>query len=292
MNGEERDLRPLSSYLEFGLRLHLEDFAQLTGGALLVYVPVSLILTMIMPPFPTFEEITQSTGGVMAVISRVVGALILLRVALNFVIILILLRVDARRSQGQSVWDFPAAFARLWPVALVDLSYVIGVHMAGLLIFMGSFLAAGGLVGKNFLTLPIAMTVTAFLILGPAIRYYFASYLMLFRGGGFAEVFQGSAAISSGGERLILSLVAVFLGIWFLLLAVVQRLFGAGFLGQILLQASMMTFYIPYFITSYLLFLDLASPEAKSSPAGGGELPDVADSPEADREEDSPRRDS
>ena len=46
----EKRFRPMYSYLEFGVRLHLSDFTQLTAVVLIVFLPVAAVALIFHPP--------------------------------------------------------------------------------------------------------------------------------------------------------------------------------------------------------------------------------------------------
>jgi hypothetical protein len=278
----DRELRPLSSYLEFGLRLHWEDFSQLTTGALLIYLPISVLVIFIHPPI---EAIVKPTEGMSTLLPRMVISQLLLRVLQTFVLIMIILRIEARRNSGENVWDFSEAVSRVGRVALVDLAYVFGLQIMGIAVFGMALMIVGLLFGDNPLTLPVSFLVSAFLVVGPAVRYYFSSYVSLFLGTSFIDSFKRAATISAGGERLIVALVMTFLIVWFVVWQIFQGIFGGGVLGQLMVQAGVMTTSIPYFIATYLLFFDLVPPEEERTPSIGTEIPgfsDASENPEKD----------
>ena len=129
---EERTLRPLSSYLEFGWRLHREDFSQLTGGVLVAYLPLSILALFIQSPV---ESIFKSAEQALVLLPRIFASQVVLRVLESFVLILVILRVEARRTGDQNVWDISETFSRLRRVAAVDLAYFIGIQIIGSLVF-------------------------------------------------------------------------------------------------------------------------------------------------------------
>ncbi len=276
---KERELRPLSGYLEFGVRLHWEDFTQLTAGALLVYLPVSLLVLFI---HPSVQNIVKHTKGMAVLLPQMLFSQLLLRVLQAFVLIMIILRVEARRKSGGNVWDFSEAFTCIKRVALVDLVYVFGLQVLGIVVFWVALMVAGLLLGENPMVFPVAAMIAAFAVIGPAIRYYFVSYVSLFHGTRLTESFHRAALICTGGERLVVSLVMTFLLVWFVVWQVAQGMFGGGIVGQVIVQAGVMTTSIPYFIASYLIFFDLAPPETDEGPAGGGQIPGVIDPFESD----------
>lgn len=271
---DPKKLRPLSSYLEFGMRLYREDFAQLTLGSILVYVPLSWLLLSF---HPSMETIVKNPEGLLPLLPKMLLLQLGLRVIQTFVVIMIVLRIDARRISEEDVWDFSAAFDSLGRVVLVDLVYVFGLHFLGIMVFWGAMnLGAIFLGGGIPLFFPVIIALTV--VVGPFVRYYFASFVSLFRATSLTESFRDSAALSAGSERLVLSLVMTFIGVWLVVLFLVQVVFGVGYLGQIAVQAGVMAASIPYYIVSYLLYLDLAPPETDDrSPAGSGQIPGVID---------------
>ncbi len=272
---EEKELRPLSRYLEFGVRLYREDFTQLTAGALLVYVPISLLVLFI---HPAMENIPKNVEGIIALLPRMLVSQLMLRVLQTFVLIMIILRIDARRKSGEDVWDFSTAYACFGRVVLVDLVYFFGLQITGFVVFWVAMMVAGLLLGSNPMAFLVAGMIAMAVLMGPFVRYYFASYVSLFHKTRLTESFQLAGVLSSGGERLVISLLIPFFFLWFMVWVVSTILFGGGILGSLMFQAGVMTTSIPYFIASYLLYLDLAPPEADDkSAAGGGEIPGVID---------------
>ncbi len=276
---EEKGLRPLSSYLEFGVRLHWEDFTQLTAGMLAVYLPFSSLVFFI---HPSVEAIVKQPDGMAVLLPRIFISQLLLRVLQTFVLIMIILRIEERRKSGKNIWDFSEAFLRIKRVALVDLAYVFGLQMVGVTVFLLSLMVAGILMGESPLALPVAFTISAFVVIGPGVRYYFASFVSLLYATRFSESFRRAAVVSSGGERLVVSLVMTFLLIWFVVWQVAQGIFGGGIFGQVIVQAGVMTTSIPYFIAGYLLFRDLVPPGADESAAGGKEIAGMPEPPEVE----------
>lgn len=283
---EERKLRQLSSYLEFGVRLHWEDFTQLTAGALLVYLPVSLIVIFIHPQ--SVDPFNLDTTKIMTLLPRMLLTLFLLRVAQTLVQILILMRIDSRRKSSENIWDVSEAVSRLVPVALVDLAYVLGLAVLLNVVLWVTMLISRIVLGENPFGGWIAMGVTTFILIGTFVRYYFASYVALFRGTNFVDSFRGAAALIPGGERLVISLLIPFFFLWFVVWVVSTIIFGGGIKGALMFQAGVMTTSIPYFIASYLIFFDLAPPETDEGPAGGGQIPGVIDPFESDPLESEP----
>ena len=64
---EEKSLRSLSNYLEFGVRLYREDFSQLTAGALIAYLPLAALALYIHPPM---EAILKSAENAFELVPR------------------------------------------------------------------------------------------------------------------------------------------------------------------------------------------------------------------------------
>ncbi len=251
---EERNLRVLSKYLEFGVRLHWEDFFGLTAGALLVYLPFSLLAIYI---HPSVEDIFKGSGPAVILIPRILFSQLIIRVIQTFVLVLIILRLESRRAGDENVWDVAEAYSRMGRVVAVDLAYFVGIQFLGILALWLGLVIVGLVLGDSPMGFPIAISVAAFVVIGPAVRYYFASLVSLLHGTSFTSSFRMAGAVSSGGERLIAALVMTYMMVWFIVWQVFHGLFGAGVLGQILVQAGMMTTSIPYFFSGYLLYLDL-----------------------------------
>ncbi len=272
---DEKELRPLARYLEFGTRLFLEDFAQLISGVLLIYVPISLLGLFILP---SMENIPRNAEGIIALLPRSVISQLILRVLQTFVMIMLILRIDARRKSGENVWDFSTAYACLWRVVAVDLVFFIGLYILVVPVFVVAMMVAGFLLGRLDIVILVAAMISLAVLMGPFTRYYFASYVSLFHGTRLSESFGLAAIISSGGERLVIALLVPFCFLWFLIWVVSTIVFGGGILGVVIFHAGMIVASIPYYIASYLLYLDLVPPEADDkSAAGGGEIPGVID---------------
>lgn len=285
---DEKALRPLSRYLEFGVKRHLEDFLQVTVTVLLIYLPFALVALFL---HPSMRSLVKSGAQTFSVLPRMVAAQVLLRLLQVFVFILLILRLEARRKGEENVWDLAEAFSRMRQVAPVDLAYAFGLQLLAVLLLWLSLTVAGALLGESPLSLPLAFTITAFSVLAPAVRYYFCSLTALLYGEGFLASFQRAGALSAGGERLIVLLVLTYLFVWFMFWQVLLGMFGTGFFGQFLVHAAIMVSSVSYFFAGYGLFMDLV-PGASSGGRGGGDgagtLPPGA-GPEADEERD-PRR--
>ncbi|MEE9255978.1 MAG: hypothetical protein V3V56_02280 [bacterium] len=251
---EEKSPRSLSNYLEFGVRLYREDFPQLTAGALIAYLPLAALALYIHPPM---ESILKSAESAFDLVPRMLFAQLIIRVLQTFVLVLIILRIEARRKGDENVWDISEAFSRLGRVAAVDLTYAIGIQAVGILALWFALMAAGVVMGESPMVLPIAATIAAFVLIGPAIRYYFASMVSLLHATPFIESFRMAGAVSSGGERLIFTLVMTYMMVWFIVWQLSHAFFGGGMAGQIMVQAGVMVTSIPYFFAGYLLYLDL-----------------------------------
>jgi hypothetical protein len=250
----ERNLRALSKYLEFGVRLHWEDFIGLTAGALLAYLPFSLLAIYI---HPSVEDIFKGSGPAISLVPRILFSQFIIRVIQTFVLVLIILRLESRRAGDEDVWDVAEAYSRLGRVVAVDLAYFVGIQLLGILALWLGLMIVGLFLGDGPMGLPIAISVAAFVVIGPAVRYYFASLVSLLHGTSFSESFRMAGDVSSGGERLIAALVMTYMMVWFIVWQLFHGLFGGEVIGQIIVQAGMMTTSIPYFFSGYLLYLDL-----------------------------------
>jgi hypothetical protein len=250
----ERYLRALSKYLEFGVRLHWEYFFGLTAGVLLAYLPFSLLAIYI---HPSVEDIFKGGGPAISLIPRILFSQLIIRVIQTFILVLIILRLESRRAGDEDVWDVAEAYSRLGRVVAVDLAYFVGIQLLGILALWLGLMIVGLFLGDSPMGLPIAISVAAFVVIGPAVRYYFASLVSLLHGTPFSESFRMAGDISSGGERLIAALVMTYMMVWFIVWQLFHGLFGGEVIGQIIVQAGMMTTSIPYFFSGYLLYLDL-----------------------------------
>jgi hypothetical protein len=251
---EERRMRPLSSYLEFGLRLHWEDFSQLTAGVLLVYLPFSFLAIYIHPPV---ETVFKSAEKALSLIPGIMLSQLIIRIVQTFVLVLVVLRLEAKRERDEDVWDFTEAFSRFRRVVAVDLAYFVGLQFVGILFLWIGLMLTGFLMGGSPLGLPVAISVAAFLVVGPAIRYYFASLVSLLHGTSIMESFRMAGSVSNGGERLIATLVMTYMMIWFVVWQLFHSVFGGAIFGQVMVQAGVLVSSIPYFFSGYLLYMDL-----------------------------------
>ena len=251
---EERRMRPLSSYLEFGLRLHWEDFSQLTAGVLLVYLPFSFLAIYIHPPV---ETVFKSAEKALSLIPGIMLSQLIIRIVQTFVLVLVVLRLEAKRERDEDVWDFTEAFSRFGRVVAVDLAYFVGLQFVGILFLWIGLMLTGFLMGGSPLGLPVAISVAAFLVVGPAIRYYFASLVSLLHGTSIMESFRMAGSVSNGGERLIATLVMTYMMIWFVVWQLFHSVFGGAIFGQVMVQAGVLVSSIPYFFSGYLLYMDL-----------------------------------
>ncbi|MBT3350701.1 MAG: hypothetical protein HOC91_03695 [Nitrospinaceae bacterium] len=251
---EERQMRPLSSYLEFGLRLHWEDFSQLTAVVLLVYLPFSFLAIYIHPPV---ETVFKSAEKALALIPGIMISQLIIRVVQTFVLVLVVLRLEAKRERDENLWDFTEAFSRMGRVVVVDLVYFLGLQFVGILFLWFGLLLTGILMGGSPLGLPVAISVVAVLVIGPAIRYYFATLVSLLHGTSIRESFRMAGSVSNGGERLIATLVMTYMMIWFVIWQLFHGVFGGTIFGQVMVQAGVLVSSIPYFFSGYLLYMDL-----------------------------------
>jgi hypothetical protein len=251
---EEKSLRTLSNYLEFGVRLYREDFSQLTAGALIAYLPLSALALFIHPPM---ELLLKSAENAFDLVPRMLLAQLIIRVLQTFVLVLIILRIEARRKGDENVWDISEAFSRLGRVAAVDLAYAVGIQAVGVLALWFGLMAVGVFLGESPMVLPVAATIAVFVLIWPAIRYYFASMVSLLHATSFVDSFRMAGAVSSGGERLVFTLVMTYAMVWFIVWQLAHAFFGGGMAGQVMVQAGVMVTSIPYFLAGYLLYLDL-----------------------------------
>lgn len=282
---EDRSLRPLKSYLEFGYRLHVEEFSQITAAVLLVYLPVAALALLLHPPVRAFLEPADVS---LALIPKMLVAQVLLRLGQVFVFIVLILHVEARRKGEDGVWDVAEAAARFKLVTAVDFAYAFGLQLLAVVTLWGSLTVTGAFLGRSPLALPLAFSATAFLVIAPAVRFYFCSMSALLERRGFAASFQAAARISAGAERTIVALTMFYLLAWFLLWQVIYSAFGGGFLGQLMLQAAVMVVSVSYFLAGYAIFLDLTPRSIRSGGESSNGTPAEADEdaytpPEEDR---------
>jgi len=240
--------------LEFGIRIHLEDFSQTTAVVLSLYLPLAVLALSLHPPV---RALMNPAGGAVSLISQMLFAQLLLRLVQVFVFVLLILRLEAHRNQEGNVWDLAEALSQLGRVARVDLAYAFGLQILAILIFWLSLTVASLLFGEGPLSLPFAFSLTAFLVIAPAVRFYFCSLAALLHGDGFAASFRRAGEVSAGGERQIVLLVLLYLLVWFAVWQIVHGFFGAGLFGQLILQAAIMVTSISYFFAGYRLYFDL-----------------------------------
>ncbi|MEE9276544.1 MAG: hypothetical protein V3V62_14665 [bacterium] len=264
----EKRFRPMYNYLEFGVRLHLDDFTQLTVVALIVFLPVAAVALVF---HPSLLSLIKPSGDLTGIISRVVVSQVLMRVLQTFVFILLILKVDAQLKEEGSVWDFTEALSRLKRVALVDLAYVFGLQALAIIVLWVGMVAAGFLFGESPVSFPIAVIAAGFVVVGPAVRYYFCTFASLIHGTPFFESFRLAGAVSNGAERLIVLIVLTYMSVWFVTLQIFQGIFGRGLFGQVMIQAGVMVASISYFFATFRLYLDLSLAESNRIAGEGGE---------------------
>ncbi|MFQ5896317.1 MAG: hypothetical protein ACE5JJ_10980, partial [Nitrospinota bacterium] len=227
-----RELRPLGAYVDFGVRLHLSDFANLTGVVLLFFLPLAAIIVQLYPPL---GQIARGGGLPPGYLFNLLMGQVLLRVLQSFIFTLVVLRAErmvepAARGEEPS-WDFAGALARFPLVAAVDLVYLLMVS-----------------VGLMLLVVPGVVL---------ALRFYFCSYIALFRRLAFPQYFARAAGLARGVELKLAALYLLYQlvsqGVAFLLL---------GFLGvspfsHIVVNAAAQVVLLSYFFAAYRLYLDL-----------------------------------
>ncbi len=262
---------PLSKYIEFGVRNHMADFAQITRLFVMIYVPVSMIA---LSAHPSIKSLIAPDANLMLLFPLMIGSQLLLRVLQVFLFILLILRVESERMGDGAVWDFAEAVDRLKSVAKVDLAYTFGLQLLGVIGFAASLFIFGFLFGDSPIGLPFSFAVTVFLVLTPAVRYYFCTLTALLYGDDFAQAFRRAGVISSGGERTVVVLAMTYLLVWFILWQVIQGIFGGGLVGQVLLQTGVMVTSISYYLAGYLLFSDLCQGASGSSMDETKEIPE------------------
>ena len=256
----EKNLKPVSSYIEFGLRLHKDDFTQLTAAVLLVYLPLSALALFFLP-------LEQIQGGSVTV-SSAPGILLYVffaRVIQTFIFILVILKVHLQLKGEENVWDVSGALSRLVRVATVDLAYVLALALAVQWIsFLLMIIFFGGSVGGRV----AALVVSVFVVAGPAVRYYFCTFSAMFHAKGFGDSFRIAGAISAGSERLVIFIFLIYTIAWSMIWWVFQKwwvlqnILGGGIFGNIVAQAAIMVASLSYFFATYRLYLDLTLAEA------------------------------
>jgi len=256
---------PVSRYLELGVRIHWDEFSQITAVVLLLYLPLAFLALLLQPSLQSI--LRPGAGDALVLVPRMLLAQLLLRLMQTFLFILLILRLDAQRRGGGDAWDLSEASSRLWQVARVDLAYAFGLQGLAVLTLWVSAGALSFLLGDGPLIFPASIAITAFAVLPPAIRYYFCAFAALLHRDGFRAAFRRSAAASAGAEKPVVLLVLAYLGAWFVLWQLVHGLFGGTGFGQLILQAGIMVTSVSYFFAGYNLYLDLAPP----LPGEGGE---------------------
>ena len=262
---------PLSKYIEFGVRNHMADFAQITRLFVTIYVPISMIA---LSAHPSIKSLIAPDANLMLLFPLMIGSQLLLRVLQVFLFILLILRVESERKGDGAVWDIAEAVNRLKSVAKVDLAYTFGLQLLGVIGFATALFVFGFLFGDSPIGLPFSFAVTVFLVLTPAVRYYFCTLTAMLYGDDFAQAFRRAGVISSGGERTVVVLAMTYLLVWFILWQVIQGIFGGGLLGQVLLQTGVMVTSISYYLAGYLLFSDLCQGASGSSMDETKEIPE------------------
>ena len=254
----DRTPGPISRYLELGVRVHWDDFPQITTVVLLFYLPLASLALLLQPSLQSL--LRPEAGDTLILIPRMLLAQVLLRLVQLFIFILLILRLDAQRRGQGDAWDLSETCSRIWQVARVDLAYAFGLQGLAVLVLWISTGAMGLLLGEGPLVLPAALSITAFAVLSPAIRYYFCTFAALLHRDGFRAAFQRSSMASSGAEKLIVLLVLTYLLVWFIIWQLVHGLFGGGVGGQLFLHGGVMLTSVSYFYAAYGLYLDLTPP--------------------------------
>ncbi|OGL60919.1 MAG: hypothetical protein A3J27_09675 [Candidatus Tectomicrobia bacterium RIFCSPLOWO2_12_FULL_69_37] len=262
---------PLSRYLELGVRIHLDDFPQISVVVLLFYLPLAYLALLLHPPLQAL--LRPGGGDLLILVPRMLIAQAMLRMAQLFVFILLVLRLDAQRRSRGDAWDLAETLGRLWRVARVDLAYAFGLQALAILVLWLSMGVLGFFLGSGPLIFPAALAVTAFAVITPAIRFYFCAFASLLHGDGFRAAFQRSSRAAPGAERLISLLVLTYLLVWFVIWQVAHGIFGGGVLGQLFLHAGVMLTSVSYFFAAYGLYLDLTPPLPGEAQPEGGALP-------------------
>ncbi|MDA1000616.1 MAG: hypothetical protein O2807_08915 [bacterium] len=273
-----KGLRSLFRYLEFGVRLHLEDFANLTGVVLVVFLPFAVVSIVLHPPL---RELIQGGGNLFVLLPRVILSQLLMRVAQAFVFILLILKLEAHLRGEGNIWDIGGALGRFGRVVRVDIAYVFGIQVLGLFVLWTGVMVLSVFFGQSPIVLPLAVTIAGVLTIGPAIRFYFCTFSALIHNTDFVASFRTSAELSSGAERMVVLIVMTFLVAWFIVMRIFQGFFGDGLFGQIVVQAGVMAFSIPYYFATYRLYLDLSLEDSRRAamkdpeePPSGGSAPD------------------
>lgn len=262
---------PLSRYLELGVRIHLADFPQISVVVLLFYLPLAYLALLLHPPLQSL--LRPGGGDALVLVPRMLIAQALLRTVQLFIFILLVLRLDAQRRGGGDAWDLAETLGRLWRVARVDLAYAFGLQALAMLVLWLSMGVMGFLLGSGPLVFPAALSVTAFAVISPAIRFYFCAFAALLHGDGFKASFRRSSAASSGAEKQVALLVLTYLLVWFILWQIVHGVFGGSLVGQLFLHGGVMLTSVSYFFAGYGLYLDVAPPLPGEPQAEGGALP-------------------
>ncbi len=263
-----RAVGPLAKYIEYGVRGHMADFARITRFFVMIYVPISLVALSL---HPSIKSLMDPQANLALLFPLMIASQLLLRALQVFLFILLILRVESERKGDGGVWDVAEAVARLKSVVAVDLAYTFGLQLLGVVGFASALFVFGFLFGDSPVALPFAFAVTIFLVLTPAVRYYFCTLTALLYGDGFAEAFRRAGGISSGGERLVVALVMTYLLLWFILWQVIEGVFGGGLPGQVLLQTGVMVTSVSYYLAGYLLFSDLCQAASANRPEESGD---------------------
>ena len=266
-------LGPLSRYIEYGVRNHAADFAQITRLFVAIYVPVSMIALSV---HPSIKSLIEPEANLMLLFPLMIASQLLLRILQVFLFILLILRIESERMGDGAVWDIAEAVNRLKAVAKVDLAYTFGLQLLGVIGFAASLFIFGLFFGDSPIGLPFSFAVTIFLVLTPAVRYYFCTLTALLYGDDFAQAFRRAGMISSGGERTIVVLAMVYLLVWFILWQVIQGIFGGDLFGQVLLQTGVMVTSVSYYLAGYLLFSDLCQAASERRMDETKEIPEDA----------------
>ncbi|MBI1725065.1 MAG: hypothetical protein HYR52_05460, partial [Candidatus Tectomicrobia bacterium] len=197
-------------------------------------------------------------GDALVLVPRMLIAQALHRTVQLFIFSLLVLSLDAPRRGGGDAWDLADAF---------------GLQAQAMLVLWLRMGVMGFLLGSGPLVFPAALSVTAFAVISPAIRFYFCAFAALLHGDGFKASFQRSSAASSGAEKQVALLVLTYLLVWFILWQIVHGVFGGSLVGQLFLHGGVMLTSVSYFFAGYGLYLDVAPPLPGEPQAEGGALP-------------------
>ncbi len=232
--------------MNFGVRLHLSDFTNMTGVVLILYIPLMVLAYL---PLHSASSYGEEGGSFFLALG---ASSLVSTIAQSLIFTLVLIKAEnLLRGEGEE-WDWPRALSRFPTVMAVELIYYSMV-LAGLVLLI--------LPGVYF-----------------GLRYFFCSYLALFRRLPFAQYFKEAKPFARGAEGPVMSLFCLYRIFSFGLGFIVVRIMGDSLFAQVSVSAIIQVILISYYLALYTLFIDLGgartagvivTPEGRLERVGG-----------------------